>query len=37
MKIKQVLLKDHTTLGVGGPAELWTVETLEDLPKATEA
>lgn len=37
MKVERVLLKDYTTLGVGGPAELWTVETREDLLKATEA
>lgn len=37
MKVEKVLLKDYTTLGVGGSAELWTVETVEDLPKATEA
>ncbi|WP_105318028.1 UDP-N-acetylmuramate dehydrogenase [Thermus tenuipuniceus] len=37
MRVEQVLLKDYTTLGVGGPAELWTVETPEDLQKATEA
>ena len=37
MRVERVLLKDYTTLGVGGPAELWTVETKEDLLKATEA
>lgn len=37
MRVERVLLKDYTTLGVGGPAELWTVETPEDLKKATEA
>ncbi|MER3479406.1 MAG: UDP-N-acetylmuramate dehydrogenase [Meiothermus sp.] len=37
MKVERVLLKDYTTLGVGGPAELWTVETPEDLPQATQA
>ncbi|MBW6395219.1 MAG: UDP-N-acetylmuramate dehydrogenase [Thermus sp.] len=37
MRVERVLLKDYTTLGVGGPAELWTVETQEDLLKATEA
>ncbi|WP_337845430.1 UDP-N-acetylmuramate dehydrogenase [Thermus sp.] len=37
MRVEHVLLKDYTTLGVGGPAELWTVETPEDLKKATEA
>ncbi|MER3536126.1 MAG: UDP-N-acetylmuramate dehydrogenase [Thermus sp.] len=37
MKVETVLLKDYTTLGVGGPAELWTVETPEELKRATEA
>lgn len=37
MRVETVFLKDYTTLGVGGPAELWTVETLEDLKRATEA
>jgi UDP-N-acetylenolpyruvoylglucosamine reductase len=37
MEVKRVLLKDYTTLGVGGPAELWLVETLDDLHQATEA
>ncbi|WP_135256121.1 UDP-N-acetylmuramate dehydrogenase [Thermus caldilimi] len=37
MRVERVLLKDYTTLGVGGPAELWTVETQEELLKATEA
>ncbi|MDM7324347.1 MAG: UDP-N-acetylmuramate dehydrogenase [Thermus sp.] len=37
MKVERVLLKDYTTLGIGGPAELWTVETREDLMEATEA
>ncbi len=37
MRVERVLLKDFTTLGVGGPAELWTVETREELRKATEA
>ena len=37
MKVERVLLKDYTTLGVGGPAELWTVETREELKRATEA
>jgi UDP-N-acetylenolpyruvoylglucosamine reductase len=37
MKVERVLLKDYTTLGVGGPAELWTVETREELGQATEA
>ncbi len=37
MRVERVLLKDYTTLGVGGPAELWTVETPEDLRRATEA
>lgn len=37
MRVERVLLKDYTTLGVGGPAELWTVETREELKRATEA
>ncbi|MGQ9735482.1 MAG: UDP-N-acetylmuramate dehydrogenase [Thermaceae bacterium] len=37
MKVETVLLKDYTTIGIGGPAELWTVETPADLLKATEA
>lgn len=37
MEVKRVHLKDFTTLGVGGPAELWLVETLDDLARATEA
>ncbi len=37
MKVENVQLKGYTTLGVGGPAELWTVETPEDLKEATQA
>ncbi len=37
MEVRRVLLKDYTTLRVGGPAELWTVEAREELPLATEA
>ncbi len=37
MEVKRVLLKDYTTLGVGGPAELWIVENEDDLRRATEA
>lgn len=37
MKIETVQLSRYTTLGVGGPAELWTVETNEDLRQAVQA
>ena len=37
MEVRRVLLKDYTTLGVGGPAELWVVENEDDLLRATEA
>jgi len=37
MKVEKVQLKDFTTLAVGGPAELWTVENEDDLLRATEA
>lgn len=37
MRVERLLLKDLTTLGVGGPAEVWTVETREELKRATEA
>lgn len=34
-KVRPVLLRDYTTLRVGGPAELWEVESEEDLREAT--
>ena len=37
MEVRRVLLRDYTTLAVGGPAELWLVENLDDLLRATEA
>lgn len=37
MKVERLPLSKLTTLGVGGPAEVWTVETPEDLARATEA
>ncbi len=37
MEVRRVLLKDYTTLAVGGPAELWIVEDEDDLLRATEA
>ncbi len=37
MKIERLPLARLTTLGVGGEAEVWTVETLADLQKATQA
>ncbi|AEB12186.1 UDP-N-acetylmuramate dehydrogenase [Marinithermus hydrothermalis] len=37
MRVETVQLKGYTTLGVGGPAELWTVETPEDLKEAAQA
>ena len=37
MKIERRPLADLTTLGVGGEAEIWTVETPTDLLKATQA
>jgi len=37
VRVERVLLKDFTTLGVGGPAELWLVEDEADLLRATEA
>lgn len=36
-KVRQVLLRDYTTLRVGGPAELWEVEDEADLREATRA
>ncbi len=35
VKVETVALAKYTTLGVGGPAELWHVESLEDLQAAT--
>ena len=37
MKIERLPMSKLTTLGVGGMAEVWTVETVADLSKATEA
>jgi UDP-N-acetylmuramate dehydrogenase len=37
VKVERRLLSKLTTLGVGGPAEVWTVETPEELPLATQA
>ncbi len=37
VKPKQISLAGLTTLGVGGPAELWEVEDLDDLREATLA
>jgi UDP-N-acetylmuramate dehydrogenase len=37
MKIQRLDLSRLTTIGVGGEAEVWTVETLSDLQHATEA
>ncbi len=37
MEVRRVLLKDHTTLAVGGPAELWLLEHPDELPEATAA
>lgn len=37
MNIETVALSRYTTLGVGGPAELWTVETNDDLQQAVQA
>lgn len=37
MKIDRLPLAKLTTLGVGGVAEVWTVETLADLTEATSA
>ncbi|UCH24621.1 MAG: UDP-N-acetylmuramate dehydrogenase [Trueperaceae bacterium] len=34
---RRVELKDYTTLRIGGPAELWEVETLAELKEATSA
>lgn len=34
---RRVVLRDYTTLKVGGPAELWVVEGLDDLHEATAA
>jgi UDP-N-acetylmuramate dehydrogenase len=34
-KVRAVQLRDFTTLRVGGPAELWDVETEDDLRQAT--
>lgn len=36
-KVRPVLLRDYTTLRVGGPAELWEVEDEADLREATRA
>ncbi len=37
MKVQRMPLAKLTTLGVGGEAEVWTVETLADLQEATQA
>lgn len=37
MKIARLPLAKLTTIGVGGEAEVWTVETLADLKEATQA
>lgn len=37
MKIARLPLAKLTTIGVGGEAEVWTVETLRDLKTATQA
>lgn len=37
MKIERIPLSRLTTLGVGGIAEVWTLERPEELPQATEA
>ncbi len=37
MKVTRLPLARLTTLGVGGEAEVWTVETLADLKQATQA
>ncbi len=37
MKIARLPLAKLTTIGVGGEAEVWTVETLADLQEATQA
>lgn len=37
MEVKRILLKDYTTLAVGGPAELWRVDHPDELPEATDA
>jgi UDP-N-acetylmuramate dehydrogenase len=37
VKVERLELSKLTTLGVGGPAEVWTVETLEELRLATQA
>lgn len=37
MKVARLPLAKLTTIGVGGEAEVWTVETLADLKKATQA
>ena len=37
MKITRTPLSKLTTIGVGGEAEIWTVETLADLIEATQA
>ncbi len=36
-KVSQIPLKTLTTLRVGGPAEVWEINELSDLTKATEA
>lgn len=37
MKVERLRLSNLTTLGVGGEAEVWTVETAADLEEATRA
>lgn len=37
MRVERLRLSKLTTLGVGGEAQVWTVETAEDLAKATQA
>lgn len=37
MRVERLPMARLTTLGVGGEAEVWTVETLDDLKRATEA
>jgi UDP-N-acetylmuramate dehydrogenase len=36
-RVRRVELKAFTTLKVGGPAELWEVESVDDLREATAA
>ena len=37
MRVERLPMSQLTTIGVGGEAEIWTVETLSDLRQATQA